>query len=395
MGFQHWLADQKEARDTVRAMLNAKAPETSWRGLIATPPGSPLERVLGAFQKHTNCPLEVPFFVFLHFVSGMLLQRGTRIEGVIGSISPELWTIILAPSGSGKTFCHSVIEEAAPVKSDFPEPASAARFVQALAEKSPGLWFQDEIAQILKQVENTSSPLGEMKGYLLRTYDNAPVERSTLRDTITVERPVLGILGLNTPESFQRALSAESLLDGFAQRFGFVWAERDPNRPMHQFAIYDRTALLRACTAAFSVLPAVDDLPLKYTLTHRAQEAFKASFALLGQGHEDNESYFRRAMFRAFKYAALYHVILGKSSAELDAEDIGWGARVSSMHIADMSKVLRRDKGFDEYATKVEKARAVKEAVEAEGKTLTHRLLQQRLRGIQSAAEAKAIMAML
>src|SRR5690606_29605364 len=158
----------------------------------------------------------------------------------------ELWTIILAPSGSGKSLSHHAIEKSAPVRSEFPETASAARFIEALSEQSPALWFQDEIAQILKQIENPASPLGEMKSYLLRTYDNAPVERSTLKGSVRVERPVLGILGLNTPESFQKALSPESLLDGFAQRFGFVWAERDPSRPMHDYPIFDMPALVLA-----------------------------------------------------------------------------------------------------------------------------------------------------
>ncbi|MDX1554872.1 MAG: DUF3987 domain-containing protein [Xanthomonadales bacterium] len=367
----------------------------AWRGLIATPPQSPLERVLSAFKAHTNVALEVPFFVFLHFVSGILIKRGTVIQGKIGTISPELWTIILAPSGSGKSLSHQAIEKSAPVRSEFPETASAARFIEALAEQSPALWFQDEIAQILKQIENPASPLGEMKSYLLRTYDNAPVERSTLKSSVRVERPVLGILGLNTPESFQKALSPESLLDGFAQRFGFVWAERDPLRPMHDYPIFDMPALELAAKQAFDGLPPAEAIPLEFTLTPEAEEAFAASFTLMGQGQEENESYFRRAMFRAFKYAALYHLILGKTAAELDATDIGWGARVSAMHLADMGKVLRRHEAFDDLAVKVAKAKQVKASVEADGQALTPRVLQQRVRGVRTAAEAKALFELL
>ena len=395
MGFHQWLAKQEEAKSTVKGMLSVRASGNTWRGLIATPPGSALEIVLDAFRRRTNIPLEIPFFAFIHFVSGMLLQRGTTIRGSIGTLHPELWTIVLAPSGSGKTFAHGVIQECSPAKSEFPEPASGARFIEALSQQSPALWFQDEIAQKLKQIESPGTPLSECKEYLLRTYDNSKIERSTKQGTITVEKPVLGILGLNTPESFKKALSAESLLDGFAQRFGFVWAEKDPNRRMVDFALYDRGQLVAACEKAFEKLPKVEDLHSVYRLSSEAETAFKTSFGMLGHDQEENESFFRRAMFRSFKYAVIYHLILGKTSDTIDAEDIGWGARLSNLHIEDMAKVLGRDDGFSRFNELVEKARKVKAKLDAEGKPTTARAIQQGVWGIKTTEEAKAILEMI
>lgn len=395
MGFHQWLAKQEEAKTTIKGMLSVQASGNTWRGLLATPPGSPLEIVLDAFRKETNIPLEIPFFAFIHFVSGMLLQRGSTIEGSIGTMHPELWTIVLAPSGSGKTFAHGVIQDCSPIKSEFPEPASGARFIEALSQQSPALWFQDEIAQKLKQIESPGTPLSECKEYLLRTYDNSKIERSTKAGTITVEEPVLGILGLNTPESFKKALSAESLLDGFAQRFGFVWAEKDPNRRMIDFPIYDRKRLVAACERAFKALPTVEDLHTAYRLPPEADAAFRTSFGMLGHNQEDNESFFRRAMFRAFKYAVIYHLILGKTSDTIDAEDIGWGARLSNLHIEDMAKVLGRDDAFSQFNALVEKARKVKEKLDAEGKPITARVIQQKVWGVKTNEEAKAILEML
>jgi hypothetical protein len=395
MSFHRWLANQEEAKNTVRGMLSVQASGNTWRGLLATPPGSPLEIILDAFRKETNIPLEIPFFAFIHFVSGMLLQRGSTIQGSIGTLHPELWTIVLAPSGSGKTFAHGVLQECSPAKSEFPEPASGARFIEALSQQNPALWFQDEIAQILKQVESAGSPLSECKSYLLRTYDNAKIERSTKQGTITVQTPVLGILGLNTPESFKKALSAESLLDGFAQRFGFVVAEKDPNRSMVDFPIYNRKRLIAACEKAFQALPQVPDLHPVYHLPMEADEAFKTSFGMLGHNQEDNESFFRRAMFRAFKYAVMYHLILGKEGDTIDAVDIGWGARLSNLHIVDMAKVLGKDDEFSQFNLLVDKARKLKQKLDFAGTPITARLIQQKVWGVKSNDEAKAILEML
>lgn len=395
MGFHHYLEKQEEAKSTIRGMLSIQVSGNTWRGLVATPPGSPLEVILNAFREKTNIPLEIPFFAFVHFVSGMLLQRGSVIKGTVGTLHPELWTIVLAPSGSGKTFAHNVIQECSPIKSEFPEPASGARFIQALSEQSPALWFQDEIAQKLKLIESPGSPLSECKEYLLRTYDNSKIERSTKQGTITVQTPILGILGLNTPASFKKALSAESLLDGFAQRFGFVWAEKDPNRRMVDFALYNRNHLVAACEKAFQKLPKVEDLHPAYHLTTEAETAFKTSFGMLGHDQEDNESFFRRAMFRAFKYAVIYHLILGKTSDTIDAEDIGWGARLSNLHLEDMVKVLSKDDAFNGFQDLVEKARKVKAKLEAEGKPVTARALQQGVRGVKNIGEAKLLLDMI
>jgi hypothetical protein len=333
----------------------------------------------------------------------MLLDKGVKISGPIGDITPEMWTVILAPSGAGKTWASSVIEEAAPVKANFTEAVSGAAFFDAMAKGPWHLWTQDEIAQKLKQIEDPRSPLGEVKEYLLRTYDNRPIERTSRKDgTLKIERPCLGILGLNTHESFKKALSPEGLLDGFAQRFGFVWAERDPSRPFKDFALYNKPKILAACQHAFDIITATTIHP-RYMIGAEGVEAFRTSFVLLSRGFEADESYYRRALFRAFRYAAIYHVILRKDSDTLDAEDIGWGARAAAMHLSDMEKILsksntdptRPEQG--EMAVTVRKAARVRELVERrtrEGKVTTARDVAQGLSGIKT-DEARALLALV
>lgn len=394
MSFAKWLTKQDEARDTVRYMLSMKPDASTWRGLLATPPGSALQTILQSFQTETDIPLEMPFFAFIHGISQKLMSRGVVVKGPMGTLHMDLWTIVLAPSGCGKTLAYEIVAKHAPVNYHFPEPASGAAFIQALADSPTTHWTQDEIGQKLKQIEQAGSPMNDCKDYLLRIYGNAKIERKTKKELITVDKPVMGILGFNVGEAFVKNMTAESLIDGFAQRFGYVWAERDPARPWQEKPIYHMPRLLGACERAWAK---IENNPIhqEYELCSEATSAFKEAFTLLGHAENTNPSFFRRAMFRAFKYAVIYHVILGKESNIIDAEDMGWAARLCHLHINDTCKVLRQKPEFSGAETLVDKARKVKEKMEAEGKPITARAIQQKVWGIKTTEEANAIIALL
>jgi len=387
-----FLSVNDDARDTIRAMLAVNDSPSPWRGLLAVPPGSPMDTMLGAFHDETDIPLEIPFFALLHFVSGRLLEKRVKIKGRSVECYADLWTIVLAPSGAGKTFAHNVLAKASPVKSDFPEVASGARFIEALQAHNFGLWFQDEIAQKLKQIETPGSPLADVKEYLLRAYGYDKIERSTKKETITIDEPCIGILGLNTPESFMKALSPESMLDGFAQRFAFVLADRDPTRPMVDFPLYNLERLGAAAAKAFAQIEAVL-LPEVFEVDQEAEAAFRESFRLLCRD-DIPESFFRRIMFRSFKYAALYHVLLGKTSPVIDAVDIGWGGRAAWLHLSDMKRITGQG-SLKDVISLADKARAVKKRFQAKGKPLTARAIQQAMRGVNTAKEAAELLAVV
>lgn len=403
-GFGKWLIDlaksKGEARETIKGIVSdiKNSPKEDWRGLMAVPPGSPLERVLSAFRSESDIPLELPFFAFLHFVSGWLLSKQIKVSVKGKVFYPELWTIVLADSGCGKTLAHNIIAKEAPIKSTFPEPNSGARFIEALGQNNFSLWFQDEIAQKLKQIETPAGPLSDIKEYLLRVYGNDKIERSTLKGTVTVEEPCLGILGLNTPESFFKAISQDSLLDGFAQRFAYVVAESDPSRTLasnpEKYAIYDEKILRKAAHYAFDMLVKTP-LHQEYKVGEKGEEAFRVSFGLL-LNKSVPTSFYRRIMFRSFRYALLYHVMLGKETDIIDDVDIGWGARVSYLHLQDVGKLIRKGKDeFDTLANLIEKAEALKARVEAKGGTLKARDIQQNIRGIKTSEEATALLSLL
>jgi len=67
------------------------------------------------------------------------------------------------------------------------------------------------------------------------------------------------------------------------------------------------------------------------------EDGFRRHFE---QHHAIPASFFRRVMWRVFKYAALYHVLLGKADARIDAEDVGWAMRVAVLHLTDARRLL-------------------------------------------------------
>lgn len=391
------LLESAEARETVKGLLRVKPEAGGWTGYAYVPVGSPAERIARAFERHTDIPLELPFHAFLFYLTGHLMREGIRVRFGGRDRTPELWTIVLAPSGCGKSFSAGIIGRAAPVPADFPECASGARFLQAMAEHEQAdktmLWQQDEFGQKLKQMETAGSPMADTKEYLLRAYDGAKIERSTKTGgSIVVERPCLSILGLNTDEGFFKAISPESLVDGFAQRFGFVLAQRDANRPMRDFPMYDEEALGAAVAKAFADLLAVP-LHRVYRFGKPAEAAYCEAFRELA-GHADvPESFYRRVLFRTVKYALLYHLLLAKQTDEIDAEDVGWASRLCRQNLVDARRMLTGS--LSDLTRMIEAAERVKARLADEGKPLTVRDIVRGVHGVKTAAEARGLLSLI
>lgn len=352
---------RKNAKATLHFAINRREKtRDEWRLDACRPKYGPLNPLLNAFHEETDIPLEIPFFCVFHLISGLLLRNEARLDGPLGEVSPELWTIVLAPSGAGKTISHSIVSKHAPVQSNFPECASSAAFFEAFLKAQEaqgyGLWFQDEFAQILKQMETPNSPLSESKSYLLRAYSNERIERSTKKGgDLAIDKPRLGILGLNTDQSFINAMSMESMLDGFAQRFGIVIAKEDEKRHITDYPIYDMTTLWSEAKVFWDTVGAVP-LQKSYRLTEEGFSLYRSEFKRLYRS-DISKSFYRRIMFRAFKYALVYHVLLGKSNDTIDGEDIGYSMSLIELHLENMAEFISMKEGIGAF---VETARKTK-----------------------------------
>ncbi len=398
------LQEKEEVRDNVRAMLTVVEAKDSWRGLVATPPGSLLDRIVRAFHQATDIPLEIPFFVPLHILSAELLRRGVTIEFADERIRPDLWTIILAESGAGKTLTTNKLHDIMEVDKSlmFPEGAetTTARFIMELAEHNNSLWVCDEILQFLKGI-NTQTYLAEMKGLLLKVYDGKSVSRKTKKDEVTVEHPSLTILGLNVYKTFAREMDAASLVDGFAQRFSYVIGREDPERPGAKYPLYDFRPYRASIKSAWDdVVKAMPEEGTVYTVDESGMEAFQISFELLMPSPNANipMSFYRRIMFRGVRYALLYHLLLKKEGLAIDHQDMAWAGRLMGLHIKDAGALLfdTGDGAVSKFFATLQKAEALRDKIaHEEGRPITARDLVMNIWGIENAAQARGILSML
>lgn len=378
--------------ETIKSMLEVKKSITEeWRGLVATPPGSFLENVISCFYNRTDIPLEIPFFTSLHYLSYYLLKTGVHIEFDNQIIKPDLWTVLLAQSGAGKTFASKAIGNFIDLKPNFPDVSSSAKFVEELSKHNNGFFLRDEFAQLLKSIE-TQPHFQEMKDYFLRLYDGEEISRITMKNETIIENPALVILGITVLETFLDNVSPESLADGFSQRFNYVIARKDAKRSMRDFPLYEVSDFKDDIKKSWE--DCISNIKHeKYFMKEEAKKGFITSFKLLCDANLP-DSFLRRIMFRGIRYALLYHILLGDSSNEISVVDMGWAGRICALHIKDASELLDgHDKS--ELQNLITQAEKVIERLKEKGEEISPRNLVRNMSKIKTTVEAKALLSII
>jgi hypothetical protein len=385
--------DRETVQEYIKVFLSNSTNANTFKTLSCVKPCTPLSQAIEAFKEHTNVPLQLPLMGFLHLVGTWLMKQDSVIECKGKKLNPDLWTIALASSGAGKTFAFSQLQKASEqvlnTKAEFDAVASAAAYIQELSDKNRSLWFADEFAQFLGQVEQVGSPLAQCKEYLLKTYDGNPIQRKTKLETIEIEKPVLSIFGVNTLDSYLAKVSEESFTDGFAQRFAYILAEPDEARPFQKYTWYDETAIQTELVQAFQQI-ATTTIHKTYVLSPQAFEAYEQAFQSLLK-YEVSESFYRRLMFRSFKYMQIFHVIHGDNSDIITRQDVGWAMRMIELHLLDLKKLLEKY-NYSDLAKLIKKVEAKQADFAQKGKSFGTREVIQYCRTVRSTTEAKAIL---
>jgi hypothetical protein len=338
--FEALAQGKAEAEQNVRVAMSMLA-GGEWPTIDdCIPKDSLLELIDEVFLATTDIPRELPMFAAMHYGSGLLLQRHVGIS-IVGEVwRPDIWTICLAESGTGKSFASSRVGQVLDgVVKMFPESDSAAKFAENLRDHNRGLWVRDEFAQFLKAME-TGEAMAATKDYLLRCYDGAKISRSTKAETVEVIDPALTIFGSTVLSTVKKYLTREMLEDGFAQRFAFVVAERDPGRKLR--ALYDFAKKAPIIKASWQAI-ARAGFHERYIVDEVARAAFEEAFQILlqrGLAQDLELSFIKRITHRGVKYALIYHVLLGKKSDRLDTEDFAFAARLCALSMRDLRKVL-------------------------------------------------------
>lgn len=325
-----------------------------WAGDKIVPPGSPLHDILEAFKRHTDLPLDLSMHSLFFYISTWLLDCNVNVYCEGQTITPELWTIVLAPSGAGKTYSLDRIKPHSPVQATIRGIKSGAAFFDAMldneAQGRPNAMLVDEVGQMIQQIEQVGSPLSELKEYLLLAFGGGEITRKTIKyGERTVNDTTMSFLGLNVDSTMLNILTPASFLDGFCQRFAFVIAERDPERHFTDYPRYNNEQIETVIKKAWATLTSITPHQT-YTYTPEAIAAYDTKFREFGTMIEIdgivNVSFFRRLLQRAHKLALLYHIILGKTAIpEIDVIDVAWAMRLTELHLRDIGKAIMSKSG--------------------------------------------------
>jgi hypothetical protein len=213
------IAKNDEVKTQVVAMLKMrKAERKQWRGIVAVPPGSLAEMVVGEFQAKTDIPLEIPFFTLLHWVASTLLKRSIVVNFSDGmpDIKPDIWTVCLSKSGRSKSFTQDMI---APVlgSDDIQFPAGvaiAARWIQELQIHNNSIWVKDEFGAFLQNLM-VMPHMQEIMEYLLNMYGKAKLHLPTLKAKVKS--------GLNEPNV--QLKNTSQILKKLKKKSTSLWSE--------------------------------------------------------------------------------------------------------------------------------------------------------------------------
>ena len=353
----------------------------------ALPRDTFLETAVAAFRDRTDIPLELPLGAAMAMINAHVLRSGASLDLRGQRVSPALWTVVLAPSGGGKTFAIDQLMAATGADLErFPEPGSAAQFVDALQRHNRSLWIRDEFGQFLANMQNQKH-CAELRDYMLRLYDGGRIERHTLKHSVTVDEPALTLFAAQVSDTWHDCRPADALLDGFAQRFNFILArsEREVIVPIYDLSPW--YARLRETWRWLTVVP----LAPTYAVGDEAIGAFEAVFHAFhgGLGGAMPRSFFRRTLFAGLRYALVYHVLRGKTQPCLDAADVAWAAQMVWRHLCDSARMLE-PAGLSDLSHRLERVRRVVTKARERGAVVAPRDVQQATKF--SAAEARALL---
>ena len=395
-----------EGKANLKAMISFKGSK-DWAGLNVVPAGSMLEDILELFRDQTDIPLELPLAATLSHVSGYLNAVGAKYE-LGGSLqAPKLWIVALAASGSGKTYATDKVSKwltdasGSSVVPALLSASSAAKFAANINATPHGLMVRDEFGQFLNQIQ-TLSHMEEIKDILLQAFSGASIIRMTKETQICITDHAFSILGITVAETFESQIGADSLVDGFAQRFNYILADRDPERALEDYPIYfedwnepyiqDRYNRIRSEWSKITTNPDYENT--NFTFTGDALNFFKVSFKSLFNAAQIPGSFYRRAMFSVFSYAVIFHVTAGKSGSQVERDSVGLAVRMVALHL-DNARRLLEGYGLSDLEKTIRKAEDLRDKRASQGIDLTPRDMISSIREIKTAGQAKAILSLI
>jgi len=338
----------------LRKMREAGAGET----LSRCRAGSVLEDTVQLFWDKTDLPLALPYWFTLGTLGGIITQRGVQIQYGEQVIDPNLWVLLLAESGMGKTWTLERIKKLAGDGSVIinqagyrTKPAMVAD-LERYPEMAKSVLCIDEMAQTIKLFRKETG--ADLKEALLMSYDGH-LEHTTKKDgRVQIDNIALTILAATVLSTFTRTVTAEDMMDGFLQRFLLVKAHGERNMKNWPYEIQgeDTTRIQRKFRDWEQRISGLRE----FHLTPPARDLWVTWY----QRHfpEDLESYYKRYLWATLKLSAIYHTLGPEISGRINTDDMGYAIRALDTALESLYDIMDRSMNFSATEQQTQLVRA-------------------------------------
>ncbi len=382
------------------ALLRASGQRKLGEIEAVTPPGTFLEKVIEQIRQKTDMPPEIGLGIVMSMLAAALAQAGTTVSWPDDHrpVEMAMWLLVLAPSATGKTLIRKLVADSLQLNlKELAEPGSARAFLDALGDQDgTAYWMRDEYGQLIRQIAD-GGPLGPLRDYMLRAYDNSALEVTTRKDgLVRIDKPLLSIFGMTVASTWSECIDPSMLADGLLARHLFVVAGQRPlSVPRYPMQIM-RDAIKEAAMPLRSIL---EGGPTHYVITPQAARYYDSMWReLIGDlGDKIDPAYYRRVTWNAGRYAVIYHILLCKTSIEIGMDAMRWAWRMVQLHLQYTREVLSiSDSGV---GTRLDMILGWVEQEVLQGRdprdpAFARRLLMRFKRDLKSISEAKQIIDM-
>lgn len=328
------LFNEEENGNLIRILLALKYDKYEWKELLPISYGNIFENVVDEFNRKTDIPIEIPFFILFQFLSAELLQRNINVkfydyEGDEILIQPDIWLVLLAKAGCGKSFAFEKITNKIPElkkiyfnTSFFTDDDSY--YIEVLKKHSNLLFVRDNFEFLYIKAREFS----ELSLYFDELYK-------------CDKEGAISFLGIDTKWNLNKIIPIYDFFEGFASKFDYIIALSDKNKRMIDYPVWDISGL--KWETQWNDL--IDSIKFQnYIMDKRCpsvfESALKKGFIKSGIGHQRMFKY--NQLHKAHKFALLYHLITGNGGKEnIDVECYRWAAKVCCRLLADKIELLR------------------------------------------------------
>lgn len=308
-------------------------------------PGSVLEDVVQLFWDKTDLPLSLAYWFALGTMGGIITQERKQITFGDQVIDTNLWILIMAESGMGKTWTLNrikslagdvVINEAGYRT----KPAMIADFAQN-PQMTKSVLCIDEVAQTVKLFRKESG--ADLKEAFLMGYDGRLSSTTKKDGRIEIDDIALTILACTVLSTFAKSVNDEDMLDGFLQRFLLIKAnntERNMKNWPYEINPEDTAKIQKRFQTWHEAVRKIQG----FYLTRDAHDLWKEWYHR--HFESEYESYYKRYLWATLKMAAVFHTLGPRVDGNITTDDMGFAIRALDNSLESLYDIMDRHMNF-------------------------------------------------